>query len=230
MNKLITIFLAFIIGTNFQCFSQSQNLLNADAFEAKLKDSGIQLLDVRTVDEFKTGYIKGALHADWLAKEEFNRRTSALDLQKPVAVYCASGGRSAKAAEALRSSGFTVFELAGGLNRWKLDGKAVITDHPVPQMSMDDFHHLIGPSGVVLVDFGAQWCPPCRKMDPVLSALEKEFPGKFRLQKVDGGIHTNIMKALNVDALPHFFVYKNGVKTWEKQGIVSAEELKKALQ
>lgn len=230
MKKIIPVLLLVLLGVHCQSFSQHASLLNSDAFEATLKDSSVQLLDVRTVEEFKTGYIKGALHADWLQKEEFSRRTGSLDLQRPVAVYCASGGRSAKAAEALRAKGYTVVELAGGLNKWKLDGKAVQTDSPVAQMTMDEFQQFIGKSGVVLVDFGAPWCPPCRKMEPVLAAIEKDMPGKFRLQKIDGGVHTNIMKALNVEALPHFFVYKNGVKTWDKQGIVSADELKKALQ
>lgn len=230
MNKLITFLLVAILGTHCQSIGQNSNLLNTDAFEEKIKLPDIQILDVRTSEEFKTGYIKGALLADWLQKEEFSRRTSALDPQKPVAVYCASGGRSTKAAEALRSKGFTVFELAGGMNKWKLDGKSVQTDSPVAQMTQDEFNQLIGKEGIVLVDFGAPWCPPCRKMEPIVASLEKEMQGKFRLQKIDGGVNTDIMKALNVEALPHFFVYKNGVKTWDKQGIVSADELRKALQ
>lgn len=230
MNKLITFLLVAILGTHCQSIGQNSNLLTSDAFEEKIKLPDIQILDVRTSEEFKTGYIKGALLADWLQKNEFSRRTSALDPQKPVAVYCASGGRSAKAAEALRSKGFTVFELAGGMNKWKLDGKSVQTDSPVAQMTQEEFNQLIGKEGVVLVDFGAPWCPPCRKMEPIVASLEKEMQGKFRLQKIDGGVNTDIMKALNVEALPHFFVYKNGVKTWDRQGIVSADELRKALQ
>ncbi|MBZ5856289.1 thioredoxin family protein [Flavihumibacter profundi] len=65
-----------------------------------------------------------------------------------------------------------------------------------------------------MVDFGAPWCPPCRKIKPVLAELQKSLPGTFVLQKNDGGIHTDLMKSLNIKALPHFFVYKKGVKVW----------------
>jgi len=81
----------------------------------------------------------------------------------------------------------------------------------------------------VLVDFGAEWCPPCRKMQPVLDALQNEMKDKFKIVKVDGGINTAVMQQLDVSTLPTFIVYKNGKEVWRKQGIVEKNELKKQL-
>ena len=62
----------------------------------------------------------------------------------------------------------------------------------------------------VLVDFGAEWCPPCKKMEPVLNQFMKQNATKLTLVKMDGGVETELMKTLNVDALPTFILYKNG--------------------
>lgn len=230
MQKIVLLFAIVLFTGSCQLNGQSQSRLDPTAFEQKISAGPAQILDVRTADEYKSGYIENAMLADWLNEKQFNERTQHLDKSKPLLVYCASGIRSAEAAEALRSRGFTVFELKGGMIRWQREGKPVKGDKPVSQMGSDDFNKLIQQSSLVLVDFGATWCPPCRKMEPVLQQLEQDLSGRFALAKIDAGVHTGLMKQMNVDALPHFFVYKNGQKIWEKQGIVSLEELKQALQ
>jgi thioredoxin-like negative regulator of GroEL len=79
------------------------------------------------------------------------------------------------------------------------------------------------------VDVGAEWCPPCKKMEPVLESLSKEFQGKFTLLKVDGGRDLTVMKEIGASVLPTFMVYKNGKLSWKKEGIVTLQELKDAL-
>lgn len=230
MQKIVLLFAIVLFAGSCQLNGQTQSRLDPNAFEQKIKSGSVQILDVRTSEEYKSGYIENAMLADWLNEKQFNERTQHLDKSKPVLVYCASGIRSAEAAEVLRTRGYTVFELVGGMNKWKREGKPVKGDKPVSQMGTEDFNKLVQQSNLVLVDFGATWCPPCRKMEPVLQQLGKDLSGQFTLTKIDAGVHTSLMKQMNVDALPHFFVFKNGQKVWDKQGIVSLEELKKALQ
>ncbi|KIC93915.1 thioredoxin domain-containing protein [Flavihumibacter solisilvae] len=212
----------------------AQEIQNADklepaVFASKLEPSGSQLLDVRTAKEFRSGYIQHALQADWLNAKEFGERTAYLDKSKPVMVYCASGGRSSEAAAALRTAGFQVVELAGGLNRWKKEGHPVKGAADIKQLTDAEFQAMIKSNEVVLVDFGAEWCPPCRKMEPVLDKFLQQSASTVRLVKIDGGIHVNLMKSMNVSSLPHFFMYRNGKKVWEKQGLVSLEEFQAVL-
>ncbi|ULQ53849.1 thioredoxin domain-containing protein [Flavihumibacter fluvii] len=230
MKKICTLISMVILVMSCRLSGQSNFQLSPEAFEQKARETGVQILDVRTPEEFKSGYIAGALQANWYEPKEFADRTQHLDPKKPILIYCASGVRSGEAAKMLRTKGFTVYELTGGLNKYKKEGRAIVTDQPVKQLSEADFEKLTTSSSTVLVDFGAAWCPPCRKMEPVLAELQQELPNQFALQKLDGGVQIDLMKSLNVDALPHFLVYKNGVKTWEKQGIVSLDELKKAIQ
>ena len=86
-------------------------------------------------------------------------------------------------------------------------------------------HEVLKSNLPVLIDVTAEWCPPCRKMEPVLKDLQGELKDKFKLVKVDGGVNSNVMQQQHVAALPTFIVYKNGKEVWRKQGIVEKSEL-----
>lgn len=88
--------------------------------------AGVQILDVRTREEWKEGHLKGATLATVTEDGFLKKAKDALDPKKPVLVYCRSGGRSAKAAKQLREAGFTVYDLAGGITAWQKAGKPVI--------------------------------------------------------------------------------------------------------
>lgn len=196
-------------------------------FEGKLASGKYQLLDVRTANEYRSGYIRQSVQADWLNKDEFASRTQHLDLSKPVLVYCASGVRSEQAARWLLQKGFKeVWNLKGGTAAWQVAGKSLEAATQTPQMKVRDFEQKITGSSVVLVDVGAEWCPPCKKMEPVLVQLQKELSGQFQLLKVDGGTDIEVMKHIKADALPTFIVYKNGKEVWRNNGVVTLETLK----
>lgn len=208
----------------------AQETLTVTEFEHRLGAGSIQLLDVRTAAEFQSAHLKNALQADWNNKAQFADRIQYLDKTKPVLVYCASGVRSAAAAKWMLDNGFTsVQNMKGGLTAWKLEGKPVIAVSPVAQMKLQEYAQLVNSSKIVLVDFGASWCPPCKQMEPVLNQLVKDLAGKFTLQKIDADIATDVMKANGVESIPAFVIYKNGKEVWRKNGVVSMEELKASL-
>lgn len=77
------------------------------------------VLDVRTKAEVDQGIIKGAINIDYLSPV-FKQKIEKLDKSSKILVYCAAGGRSAKAAIDLKNSGFTeIYDLKGGYNGWK---------------------------------------------------------------------------------------------------------------
>src|SRR5690349_13273541 len=83
-----------------------QGRVDAAAFQARMKEAGAQLVDVRTPDEFSKGHIAGAVNNDWL-EDGFLDRAKTLDKSKPVLLYCAVGGRSEEAMAAMKKAGFT---------------------------------------------------------------------------------------------------------------------------
>lgn len=93
---------------------------------AELKDimanKEVQLVDVRTPQEVAQGYIEGAVHIN-ISSADFEERINQLDRQKPIAVYCAVGGRSGQAASRLKEWGFTeIYDANGGVREWAKSG------------------------------------------------------------------------------------------------------------
>lgn len=75
---------------------------------------GAQVLDVRTSDEYASGHVVGAVHANVL-DPGFAGAVSGLNASEPVYVYCASGHRSGRAASKLEALGFEIVINAGGI-------------------------------------------------------------------------------------------------------------------
>ncbi len=216
-----------VLGTG-ACKSQNgtANALKPEEFEKGISAGNIQVLDVRTAEEFKGGHIKNALQADWTNQTQFLDRIRYVDKEKDVYVYCLVGGRSAAAAGWMRSNGFKkVIELKGGFIAWKQAGKPVEGSLVEAQLTPEQYLASIPTDKTALVDFGATWCPPCVKMQPVVEELVKKNDPAFQFISIDAGVHTNLMKALNVEPIPTFIIYKNGKESWRKSGIVSKEEL-----
>lgn len=226
MTRLFSFLFAVLIFSS--CTSNAQNAVNIDEFEKKIKDPGVQILDVRTMGEYNSGYIKNSLQADWNNRAQFDDRTQHLDKSKPVYVYCASGARSDKAAAALRAKGYNAVNMEGGLNAWKKAGKPLVGATDEGKISGEEYNKYTNQPGLVLIDFGASWCPPCKKMEPVIAEVKKK--GGVTVQYVDGGANADLMNQYKIEAMPTFILYKNGKEVWRKQGVVSFEEFQQAFK
>ncbi|MEM1084294.1 MAG: rhodanese-like domain-containing protein [Verrucomicrobiota bacterium] len=93
----------------------------------KLIEKKVQVLDVRTEEEWSAGHLEGAVRVDVLEDDFAEKVVEAVDPKKPVLVYCRSGGRSARAAKQLEKLGFVrISDLDGGITAWKGAGKKVV--------------------------------------------------------------------------------------------------------
>lgn len=228
MKNIFTIILAaFLLHS---CVAQKTNNLSAAEFSKAIKNTKVQLLDVRTKEEYKQGHIANALQANWNDDAEFEKRTKSLDVTKALYVYCLSGGRSAAAASSLRKKGFTVVELKGGINAWKNANLPTEASEAAPKgMEILVFENLLKTNDLVLVDFGAKWCPPCKKMNPILDSLQKLIP-TLKLVKIDLDKDVEICNKNNVTELPVFHFYKKGVLVKEVKGEMKLAEMQNILK
>ena len=88
------------------------------------QDQTVQLVDVRTPEEFKENHLPTAINIDWRG-EGFSEKAQKLDTARPVLVYCRSGRRSAEAAATLDGIGFKTYNMKGGIQAWTAVGKRV---------------------------------------------------------------------------------------------------------
>ena len=127
MNKAIT-FLLGILGINAGITCSQQNYENADvkAFAQLIQEPEVQLVDVRTIEEFTDGHLEGAVNIDVKQENFIEMAKKQLSTNKSVAVYCRSGRRSANAASLLSDIGYRVVNLKGGYIAWT-DAKMPVT-------------------------------------------------------------------------------------------------------
>jgi thioredoxin 1 len=70
---------------------------------------------------------------------------------------------------------------------------------------------VLAASEPVLVDFWAEWCGPCKAMDPILEDLSRELAGKVKIVKLNVEENVDIVTRYNVRAMPTMIVFKGGV-------------------
>jgi rhodanese-related sulfurtransferase len=108
-----------VFGCN-QLVSQD-SFVNAEPeqFQSLISKEKVQLIDVRTPEEFKEGHLNHALNIDYYS-DSFSSEISKLDNQKPVYIYCHSGKRSTNSVAIFKKAGFTkIYNLDGGIQGWK---------------------------------------------------------------------------------------------------------------
>lgn len=95
-------------------------IIDTKAYKNAVIGKNVQLVDVRTQREFRSGHIGKALNIDIFQKSTFQREIDKLDRKKPVYLYCRSGNRSQKAARKMLEMGFEkIYDLKGGILRWE---------------------------------------------------------------------------------------------------------------
>ena len=80
--------------------------------------------------------------------------------------------------------------------------------------------------GVVLVDFFADWCGPCKMLAPVLEKLAAEYEGKAKIVKVNVDNDTALARQFGVVSIPNMFVFKDGQVVDSLLGYNSANTIK----
>lgn len=81
----------------------------------------------------------------------------------------------------------------------------------------------------VLVEFGANWCGPCRALTPILENLSKEFDGKIKFGKVDTDENEEISSNYSINALPTILFFNKGKVIKKMVGFHNENQLRQIL-
>jgi phage shock protein E len=126
MKKLIAVIFASTLALTSCGGSAAAVDLNPTEFQAKAKEAGVVLLDVRSAGEFYAGHIEGAINID-VEGMTFEGDIASLDKTKTYAIYCQSGRRSRIAVDTMNKAGFTkLFNLDQGIGSWQAAGLPVV--------------------------------------------------------------------------------------------------------
>ncbi len=227
-HYLILVFIAFFSLSSCTNGQNSKFNLSATEFDTQLKqNTSAPLIDVRTPDEFSKGHLQNSVNVDWNGSS-FDTEIAKLDKSKPVFVYCLSGGRSGQAAAKMRADGFKeVYELQGGIMKWRGSNLPETTSTVMLSMGMSKQHYdsLLVSDKLVLIDFYADWCAPCKKMKPYLEDISKQMESAVTVIRINADDNKSLLKDLSIDELPTLLVYKKGTMSWRHSGYISKEDV-----
>lgn len=125
--KIILIIAAVAIGAVILYAARPSKVKNPIAhitpanLDSILTHSAVQLLDVRTPEEFAEGHIAGAQNINVQDSGFLSKATRSIDKERPVYIYCRSGKRSMTAATLLSEKGYRTINLDGGILAWQSD-------------------------------------------------------------------------------------------------------------
>lgn len=100
----------------------------------------------------------------------------------------------------------------------------------VEHVTSDSFKEdVLNAEGPVLVDFMADWCPPCRAIGPELEAVAKQVEGRARIVKLNVDHHPDIEAAYGVRSIPTLIIFKAGQVVDTINGLVARSEIARKL-
>lgn len=237
MTKYLSIILATVIFLFNSCTngqSTPSNLsVSAIEFSKKITElPGAPLIDVRTPGEFSQGHLKNAINYN-ISTSEFGNQIASLDKLKPVLVYCLTGSRSTYALRYMKSKGFNeVYELNGGMMKWRGANLPETTERSTAStgMSKQQLDNLLVTDKLVLIDYYADWCAPCKKMKPYLDEISRDMADKVVVVRINADESRALCKELKIEAIPVLQIYKNKTLIWTNTGFIEKEEVVKQLK
>lgn len=83
---------------------------------------------------------------------------------------------------------------------------------------MESFNDVISSGQLVLVDFYATWCGPCKAMHPVLQELKQRLGDQIRILKIDVDRYQNTAAQYRIQSVPTLMLFRNGQILWRQSG------------
>jgi len=99
------------------------------------------------------------------------------------------------------------------------------------EFTQDNFQtQVIGSSQPVLVDFWAEWCPPCKALGPTIDEIADAYHGRAKVGKVNTDTNQSLAAEYGIQNIPTIIIFKNGEIRERLVGLKTRKELEAALE
>lgn len=90
---------------------------------------------------------------------------------------------------------------------------------------METFYDVVTGNQLVLVDFFATWCQPCKMMHPILKQVKDVLGDRIRIIKIDVDTHSELSQEYQIQSVPTLMLFRNGEVLWRTSGVMQKAEL-----
>ncbi len=97
------------------------------------------------------------------------------------------------------------------------------------KLTVDEYKSLVNSHELVLVDFFATWCGPCKEMEPHMKALKEHYGNNVKIVKIDVDRNVEIAKELRITGMPTLKGYVNGMEEHHSMGGLNLAQLRKIV-
>ena len=106
-----------------------------------------------------------------------------------------------------------------------------MTDNAKTQLHMSkSLTEYLEKENIVLVDFFAEWCGPCKTLAPILQETKTKIDPSSKIIKIDIDKNQHAAAHYNVRSVPTLILFKKGKQVWRQSGVLSADQLSEVIK
>lgn len=213
------------------CKNNTSGKLGLDAFNQIASNNNAQIIDLRPQAEFDSGHIVNA--ASFVPNSP--ELDSYIDLLYKDVPVCLLGGNqddNSKLIEKLKSKGFkNINELDGGMSAWinaKLPIQKTLPKKIYPNDTIK-FDDAINGDKLVMVDFNATWCKPCKMMQPSIDRVHDERSSEVIVYSIDVDEFPQYNEKYQIKSIPLVMLFKNGKLLHRSEGLLEESKINELI-
>jgi thioredoxin len=224
------VLLVFLLSF-FACKNNKTGKLDIDAFNQIASNNNAQIIDLRPKAEFDSGHIVNA--ASFVPNSsELDTYIDLLYKDVPVCIVGGSKEDNTKLIETLKSKGFKLInELNGGMSAWtnaKLPVQKTLPKKIYPNDTIT-FDEAINGDKLVMVDFNATWCKPCKMMQPSIDRVHDERSDEVIVYSIDVDQFPQYNEKYQIKGIPLVMLFKNGKNLHRSEGYLEENKINELI-